>query len=386
VWLHLGSFGPKRLAAGFPSATFPASFPLVDNLETLLDTTDLVFVDAVGTGYSQAIAPNTNQTFWGVDSDAAVFRDFVVRWLAAHNRSASPKYLLGESYGGIRTPILAHLLEAAGVQVNGIVLHSPALNYATNCAGQPQTVSCAGFVPSYSQAGAYHQLAPAALPDRDANAQQMRNFVSASYDPAIVVWFSQQTPAPASLADQLQALTGLPAQRWTLNPNVDPGYFRNNLVAGKLIGRYDARISAPFGSALAQGGDPSSTLIGASFNQAIGSYLQNNLKYTNPSSYITVSNAIGSWNFSHDGHPVPDVIPDIATALALRPTMKVLVLNGYHDLATPFALAERDLSRLPSTAPVTVRNYDSGHMIYLDDAARVKQKQDLRAFYLGTLQ
>ncbi|MEJ6020861.1 S10 family peptidase [Ramlibacter sp. PS4R-6] len=383
VWLHLGSFGPKRLATGLPSTTAPKPFPLVDNMETLLDTTDLVFVDAVGTGYSQAIAPNRNQTFWGVDKDAAVFRDFVVRWLAANGRDASPKYLFGESYGTTRAPVMARMLETAGVRLDGIILLSSVLNYATNCSGASLSISCAGFVPSYAQAGSYHQVAAGAPADSTANAQLMRGFVSATYDPAVVVWFSQHTPPAPALATQLEGLTGLRAQTWAANLNVDPDTYRTGVIPGTLIGRYDARVSAPVGSTLASDGDPSSTLIGSQFAQAIGPYLNQTLRYSSPSAYATGSAAINSWDFRHDGQPVPDVIPDLATVLALRPTLKVLALNGYQDLATPFLQTERDLARLGSVPNLTLRYYDSGHMIYLDDAARVRQKQDLRLFYTG---
>jgi carboxypeptidase C (cathepsin A) len=381
--LHLGSFGPKRLVTGIPSTTGAMPYPLVDNMETLLDTSDLVFVDAVGTGYSQAISPNRNSTFWTVDKDAAVFRDFVVRWLAANGRTASPKYLFGESYGTTRTPVVARLLETAGVHLDGVVLLSSILNYASNCAGASDTISCAGFVPTYSQAGAYYQLAPAASADTTANAQQMRSFVSSTYDPAVMVWFSAHTPPSAALAAQLQGLTGTSAVTWTAQLNLDPDNFRSGLVAGALIGRYDARVSAPSGSTLNREGDPSSTLISAQFAQQITSYLHTTLRYTSASAYVTSSSAINTWDFSHDGQPVPDVIPDLATTLALRPALKVLSLNGYYDLATPFLQTERDLARLGSVPNLTLRYYDSGHMAYLDDAARVKLKQDLRTFYQG---
>lgn len=383
VWLHLGSFGPKRLATGAPSTTTPTPFPFVDNMETLLDTSDLVFVDAVGTGYSQAIAPNINRTFWTVDSDAAVFRDFVMRWLAANNRTASPKYLFGESYGGTRTPIIAHLLESAGVHLDGIVLQSPALNYASNCDGETNIISCAGFVPSYGQTGKHHGRATAAVAGSDANAAQLRNFTATTFDPAVVVWFSQQAPASGSLALQMQQQTGLGSSFWVTNLNVGPGGYRNNLIAQTMLGRYDARMFAPQNSQLASEGDPSSTFIGGQFGAAIGPYLRDQLGYSSVSPYVTSGNAIATWDFSHDGNPVPDVIPDLATALALRPQLRVLSVNGYHDLATPFHQTERDLARLGNAPTVTVRNYDGGHMTYLDDTSRVRQKQDLRVFLQG---
>ena len=386
VWLHLGSFGPKRLATGEPSTSAPTPFPLVDNMETLLDTTDLVFVDAVGTGYSQAIAPNTNQTFWTVDRDAASFRDFVVRWLAANGRTASPKYLFGESYGTTRTPIVAQLLETAGVHLDGIVLQSSVLNYSSNCDQASTAVSCAGFVPSYGQSGAYYRLATAAVADSAANAQQLRTFTATSYDPAIVVWFSQGTPPSPQLAADLQAQTGLAAAQWAAHLNMEPAIYRNNLIAGTMIGRYDARVSAPSNSLLAREGDPSSTFINGQFNLAIGNYLQGTLKYSTPAAYATSSGAINTWDFRHDGNSLPDVIPDLAAALALHPQMRVLALNGYHDLATPFFQTERDLARLGPQPTLTLRFYDGGHMTYLDDAARAKEKQDLRSFYTGAVQ
>ena len=386
VWLHLGSFGPARLVTGDPSTTAPRPFAPVDNMETLLDTSDLVFVDAIGTGYSQAIAPNTNQTFWSVDRDAAAFRDFVVRWLSANGRTSSPVYLFGESYGATRTPIVAHLLAMSGVPLQGVVLQSSALNYSANCEMAPSNVSCAGFVPSYGQTGAYYQLALAALPDSTANAAQMRSFTSATFDPAVVTWFSQHTPPSASLAAQLQSLTGAPASLWTADVNMTPATYRTSLVPGTLLGRYDARVSAATSSPLSVGGDPSIAFISSQFNLAIGSYLQGNLLYTSASTYVLSSNAISTWDFRHDGEALPDVIPDLAAALALRPQLKVLSMNGYHDLATPFLQTERDLARLGSLPNVTVRFYDGGHMTYLYDPARAKQKEDLVEFYRGAAQ
>jgi carboxypeptidase C (cathepsin A) len=385
IWLHLGSFGPKRLVTGDPATTAPTPFPLVDNAETMLDVSDLVFVDAIGTGYSQAISPNTNQTFWGVDKDAAAFRDFIVRYLAANGRNASPKFLFGESYGTTRTGVLSHLMETAGVSLKGIVLQSSVLNYATNCDQVTTTVSCAGYVPTYGEVGAYYALTNPVPTDSDTYAAQMRSFTSSTYDPALSLWLASRTPPSASLATQLQNLTGLAASQWQTKLNIDPGTFQSNLVAGKLIGRYDGRVSAPFGSALASEGDPSSTFISAQFGTAIGSYLSNTLHYTNASSYVTLSNAINTWNFSHDGKGVPDVVPDLAAAMALNPALKVLSVNGYHDLATPFHQTERDLARLDPNPNISIKVYDGGHMTYLDDGSRVKEKADVRAFYQSLL-
>jgi carboxypeptidase C (cathepsin A) len=385
VWLHLGSYGPKRLATGDPATTAPTPFPLVDNAESLIDVSDLVFVDAVGTGLSEAIAPNVNQSFWGVDADAAVFRDFVIRYLAANNRGASPKFLFGESYGTTRSAVLASMLESAGVGLNGVVLQSSVLNYNVACGVIAPIVSCAGHLPSYGAVGAWYNLdnpnpAPSALP---AFTAQMRALATDQYDPAVTAFLATRTPPPAALLPQLVSTTGMPLAGWQARFNMDPDFYHANLIPGTLIGLYDARVSAPIGSALAIGGDPSSTFIDASFASTITAYLNGDLQYTNPSSYVLVSNAIQTWSFAHDGQPLPDTIPDLAAALAQNPQLQVLSLNGYHDLVTPFFRTERDLARLGPMPNVQLRLYLGGHMTYLDDGSRALAKADLAQFYHG---
>ncbi|MFT3817866.1 MAG: hypothetical protein QM750_09610 [Rubrivivax sp.] len=171
VWLHLGSFGPKRLVTGVPQTTAARPFPLVDNAESLLDTTDLVYLDAVGSGRSTAIVPFRNQDFWGVDADAALFRDAVRRWLALHGREASPFFLYGESYGGPRTAVLARRLQEIGLRPAGLVLQSPALDYNSNCGvSDAPSISCAGHLPSYAAAGAWHGLTNPVPADAEAEA------------------------------------------------------------------------------------------------------------------------------------------------------------------------------------------------------------------------
>nr|WP_316642499.1 peptidase S10 [uncultured Roseateles sp.] len=385
VWLHLGSYGPKRLATGMPSTALPRPFALVDNAESLLDTSDLVFVNAVGSGLSQAIAPFTNQSFWSVDADAAVFRDFVQRYIAVNERQASPKYLFGESYGGPRTALLASLLESAGVSLTGLVLQAPAMNYNSNCSITGETsLSCGGYLPSYAAIGQYYQLARPLPTDLGLYMTQMRDFAATRYAPAVVATL-QGAAVPAELPPLLSDYTGLALAQWQSSFNLQPDRYRSQLLPGTLLGRYDARVSAPVGSALASEGDPSSTVISASFSSAIAGYLRDTLHYSNASTYVLLSNAIESWDFRHAGKNLPDTIPDLGAALTLNPRLRVLALNGYHDLATPFYQTEQDLARLNLPGRVLVRNYAGGHMTYLDDGSRVAAKADLAAFYRGTL-
>ena len=381
VWLHLGSFGPRRLVTGEPATTEPTPFPLVDNPECLLDASDLVYVDAVGTGLSVAVAPYANRDFWGVDADAAVFRDFVRAYLAANRREVSPLYLFGESYGTPRTAVLANLLCAAGLPPAGVVLQSSVLDYNAN-GDMGNGVSCAGFVPTYAAVGAFYGLDTPPPGDLTAFLGQVRAFTAASYTPAVQAWLTAGTPPDPFLVGRLNAVTGIAPALWTQDLNLQPGPVRTGLLPGTLIGRYDARVSAPAGSALASEGDPSSTFITPSFKTAITRYLQHDLGYPDAAGYRISSEAANeSWDFSHDGKQLPDTIPDLAAAIEQNPGLKVLSLNGYHDLATPFYQTELDLARLGAQPNLGVRFYAGGHMVYLDDTSRPLEKADLAAFY-----
>ena len=385
IWLHLGSFGPKRLVTGDPATTAPTPFPLVDNREALLDTTDLVFVDAVGTGLSEAIAPNTNQTFWGVDQDAAVFRNFIQRYLDANGRAASPKFLFGESYGTTRTAVLAYLMVTAGMDLDGIVLQSSVLNYNSNCGVVNSAISCAGYIPSYASIGAYYGLANPPPADLAAFRDQVQTFTLTTYTPEVNNVIASRRAPSASIIATLEGDTGIPQSLWQTNFNLDPGTFQYRLIASTVIGRYDARVSAPFGSPLASEGDPSSTLISPSFMGAIQPYLAGALGYSYPTAYVGLSNAINTWDFSHEHQLLPDTIPDLFAAIAHNPSMLVLSLNGYHDLATPYFQTMLDLARLADPGGVQIRSYAGGHMTYLDDVSRPIEKADIQAAYRGAL-
>jgi carboxypeptidase C (cathepsin A) len=382
VWLHLGSFGPKRLVTGDPATTEPVPFPLVDNQESLLDSTDLVFVDAVGTGLSEAVAPNTNQTFWGVDQDAAVFRDFIQRYLAANQRQASPLYLFGESYGTPRSAVLANLLGAAGVKLAGVILQSSILDYNSNGAAGPD-ISCAGFLPSYSALGAYYKQVTPAPADLGAFIQKMRVFTVRSYGPSVAAWLATGNPPDSAMVSRLYDDTGITVSLWQEEFNLMPDDFQTNLLPGTLIGRYDGRVSAPVDSPLSANGDPSSTFISQPFTTAIASYLDGFLGYGHGGDYAVSGEANGDWDFSHDGQALPDTIPDLMAAITRDPGLKVLSLNGYHDLATPFFQTELDLARMGAQPNLQIRHYDGGHMIYLDETSRPLEKADLAAFYQG---
>jgi carboxypeptidase C (cathepsin A) len=382
LWLHLGAFGPKRIVTNIPGTVMPSPPQLVENQETLLDHSDLVFIDAIGTGFSQAIAPRTNQQFWGVDSDAGAFRDFVQRYVTANGRQASPKYLFGESYGAPRTGVLANLLETAGVRLSAVVLQSAIMNYNSNCGVMnPGTLSCEGYIPSYAAVSAYHLRSNPLPTDLATYLLQALEFSTNQYGPAVNAYLATNTPAPAGVVSQLVAFTGLAGTLWSSNLAMGPDLYRANVLSGQMIGRYDARVHTPSGSALTVDGDPSLTVVNATFTNTISSYIAGELRYTAHSSYTAFNNIINSWNFGHDGRPVPDTIPDLAAAITINPALKVVAMSGYYDLATPYHQTELDLLRLGLNPNIQVRNYASGHMSYLDDTVRRAQRADMITLY-----
>ncbi|MEM5403816.1 MULTISPECIES: S10 family serine carboxypeptidase-like protein [Paraburkholderia] len=412
IWLRLGSFAPTRVATPDPLLTNWPNFPLVNNAESLIDTTDMVFIDPPGTGLSEAILPNTNQKFWGCDPDVNVMRDFIKRYLAVNNRGSSPIYLYGESYGTPRTDMLALALEAAGVQLTGIVLQSSILNYFADAieataitdstAGLVlDTDTLAGYYPGYAEVAAYFNLVSPPLIDQGLFALQSEIFATGQYKhfrKYAQSWVLSQLGIPDALGKPVfPPEKTLDSWRWpssltlqALNGYFNVNPFNNELIPGTTIGRYDGRVSLPNSDPRLQSdGDPSDILISQPFTTALATQMPDYLGYTAPNAtYMPLNdNIIEVWDFSHDGQPLPDTLPDLLGAIQLNPQLKVLAENGYHDLATPFFNTEKQLARLQTVAGLSpnlqVNFFQGGHMIYLDDVARPKMKADLVSYYGG---
>lgn len=416
IWLRLGSFAPTRVATPDPLMTNWPNFPLVTNAESLIDTTDMVFIDPPGTGLSEAIAPNTNKKFWGSDADVNVMRDFIRRYIAANNRTSSPLYLFGESYGTPRTDMLSLALESSGVHLTGIMLQSSILNYFADAveavailstdtidmnAMKLDTDTLSGYYPGYAAVAAYFNQLSAPAVDPGLFAMQSELFASMHYHQFkkyAQSWVLSQLGVPTFLgtpvfpnAPTLASWTwasGLSYQALNGYFNIDP--FNNALLPGTTIGRYDGRVSLPNSDPRLQtDGDPSDILISQPFTTALATQMPNYLGYTAPNAtYMPLNDEIiYAWDFSHDGQALPDTIPDLLAAIELNPQLKVMALNGYHDLATPFFNTEKQLARLQTVQGLNpnlqVTFYPGGHMIYLDNQARPKMKSDLRHFYAG---
>jgi len=411
VYIVLGSSAPPRLKTALPDFTPPAPYTLEPNPDSLLDRSDLVFINPVGTGYSAAIEPHTNKDFWGVDQDAGSLRQFIKRFLTKYDRWNSPKFLFGESYGTARSCVLAYLLHEDGVDLNGVVLLSSILDYSQ--AGNP-----VGLLPTLCADAWYHKKITVTPPPPD-----LPSFVAA------VVPFAQHDSAKALAAfpdadpatvQTLSADTGIAPTVLTswegLNvADTDANgtlHFLTTLLKaqGKALGAYDGRATgvgtgiAAAINPLSGGNDPTMTAVNGAYTTAWNTFLEDDLKFTSTSSFTDLNDqAFQNWDFGHidptgaqkgkdvDGNIVLYTAGDLAATMALNVDLKVLSANGYFDSVTPFSQTVTDLTNMPLTDAVVRQNlttkfYPSGHMVYLDGDSRTAFKADLAAFYDSTLQ
>ncbi|KVN58733.1 peptidase S1 [Burkholderia ubonensis] len=420
VYLLLGSFGPKRLQSSFPNFTPPAPYKLLDNPDSLLDRSDLVFINPVGTGYSAAIAPAKNKDFWGVDQDARSIDRFIQRYLTKYSRWNSPKFLFGESYGTARSAVVSWALHEDGIELNGITLQSSILDYAN-------ALSAVGTFPTLA-ADAFYWKKSTVTPtptDLDAYMVQARNYadnvlapIAQAPNPQDGGFVNVRLNLNLQTAQQMGSYIGTdpvsliqtfgnPAALGNVpSSNDNPPYtFFLTLVPGIQIGQYDGRANytgkgiAPYILPNSGGNDPSINNIGGAYTVLWNSYLNTDLKYTSTSSFVDLNDQVfNNWDFSHTdptganrgGGNTLYTAGDLASSMSLNPDLKVLSANGYFDAVTPFHQTELTLAQMPLDPTIkaqnlTIKNYPSGHMIYLNDASRTALKGDLGNFYDGIL-
>ncbi|MGA8088452.1 MAG: peptidase S10 [Terracidiphilus sp.] len=399
LWLHMGSFSPVRIETDSPKATAGPPFKLVPNQYSLLDKTDMVFIDAPLTGYSRAVGKGTPKDFTGVDEDLRAFDCFISRYISVNQRWNSPKFLIGESYGTTRSAGLSDMLAGDGIQLNGIVLISSILNYAVRSPGYDNIYIF--NLPSYAAAAWYFDKVQNKTPDVATWVQQAREFASGPF--AKAMYEGDKLPASEldSVAKEMSRLTGLSVDYIKeANLRVSPTRFRKEVLRGdrKTLGRYDMRFEGEDLDAAGEnpGYDPSDTGIAGAFVAAIHGYLERDLKYESNDAYRpTAYNLImGQWDMKHKpagsrpgpgGEQVqPYVAGDLGDAIRKNPHLHVFSANGYFDLATPFFATEYDLDHMmlepELRGNVQFGYYPSGHMIYLNVEALHKLKDDLAAF------
>ena len=394
VWLHMGAFGPMRVETASPKATPPAPYRLVPNQYSLLDKTDLVFIDAMGTGFSKPVGKGQLKDFLGVDEDTHAFNLFIARYLTVNRRWNSPKFLIGESYGTTRSAALAYSLEQSGIAVNGVVLISSILNFADHAAGLDNNFI--DYLPSYAAIAWYHNKLANKPADLSAFLEQVRAYARGPYAEAL--WQGQNLSAADedAVAQKLSQMTGLSVQYLKeSNLRVPPARFRKELLRdeSRTVGRYDARFEGIDINAAGDvpSYDASDAGITGAFVAAFHEYLANTLDYSSQDVYKTTAYGPGfHWDWKHrppsgDRQQSPDVALDLGAAMRQNPHLKLFSANGYFDLATPFFETEFDISHM-ELVPALHKNihigyYPSGHMIYLNVDALKQLKGDLAQFY-----
>jgi carboxypeptidase C (cathepsin A) len=397
LWLHMGSVGPVRVITDSPDATGAAPYKIVPNQYSLLDKTDLVFIDAPLTGYSRVVGVGTPKDFNGVDQDLTAFTRFIRRYITVNERWNSPKFLYGESYGTTRSAGLVAMLQEHGISVNGVILQSSILNYNDLMPGQ--NANYIGNLPTYA-AIAYHfnklKNKPA---DLMAFLQQVRSFASGEYAEALWKGDKLSPQEFDTVAQKVADDTGLSVEYVKESKlRISASRFRKELLRdqGEILGRYDARFEGTDvdNAGATPGYDPSDSGIDGVFVAAVNNYLEKDLKYKTKETYRADSDGIRHWDWHHrpaggngfwDRQPMPDVAVDLATAIRKNPKLKVFCANGLYDLATPFFKTEYDVDQM-ELAPKLVNNiefhyYPSGHMIYLNVKALAMMSHDLDTFY-----
>ncbi len=401
VWLHMGAFGPVRVVTNSNTHTPPAPYGEVNNDYSLLDATDLVFIDAPGTGYSRVEGKGAHKAFYGVDPDVHAFSSFIMQFLTRYHRWNSPKYLLGESYGTPRSAVLIDNLETNhDIDFNGVMLLSQILNFdlsddfpqSNPGVELPYVVS----LPSMAATAWYHHMLPSNPPHLRPFLKQVEQFAMGPYADALAQGAKLPQQDFDSIAQKLHEYTGLPvAYIKKADLQVSGPEFEKTLLSDTdmTTGRLDTRFSGPTMDPLSEFSeyDPQAAAISSAYVSAFNDYAQRVLHYTTDLSYHPEIDVFRWWNFHHQppGFPMPlpgvtNVMPDLATAMKYDPDLKISLNGGYYDLATPFFEGWYEMhhlqipNRLQSN--ISYHYYKSGHMIYANIPALKQLHDNLAAF------
>ena len=400
AWLHMGILGPKRTQLTDLESNTLGPFLAVENEHTILDRADLVMIDPVGTGFSRVVGKGDGKDFWGVDQDARSVSDFIVRYLNQSGRWSSPKYLLGESYGGMRSGAVAYvLLDRHNVALNGVVLVSPYMDFIGGNADLAIDVAHVNFMTTYAATAWYHNAIPNRPADLRAFLRDAEAFARDVYAPALFKGARATAAERRAALDGLARYTGVRADYWDkANLRLDEGRFLQELLRdrGLVVGRIDTRYTGGnlSGTAESTRYDPYGAAIAPAIVATFNDYYRNELKVESSREYL-LSGRLGSqWDSSHRQPDVGQTVPvantgvDLAHAMVRNPKMKLLVQQGYFDLACPYGTVEYfvDHMHVPPEVRrnVSIEHYEAGHMMYVHPPSMVKFKRDLAAFIDAT--
>ena len=396
-WLHMGIMGPRRVVTPEVGPQGAPPYPLEDNAYTLLDMADIVMVDPIGTGFSHPVGDTEGSHYWGIDEDARSLAQFVRRFLSEYDRWNSPRYLLGESYGTTRSAVLARHLQRANMDLNGIVLVSVVLQFNTIQFAPGDDIPYIVNLPSYAITARYLDRLPGGSPDDlEAFMAEVEAWSLNDYATALLAGGTLDPERRARVMDQMHRYTGLSrdfidkSDLRVTAPEFEAELLRDE---GRIVGRLDARFTGPAGEVLGvrPSHDPQSSAISSAYTSAFNSYLRGELGYDGEREYVP-SGATRNWNWGRlqgggvfgRGGGTPNVAPDLALAMKRNPDLKVLLVNGLYDLATPYFAAVWSVEQmgLPPELRANIERADfaAGHMMYVEESLLPQWREDVVGF------
>ena len=395
VWLHLGALGPKRVKMRADGQMPSPPYKLVDNEQTWLDDTDLVFIDPVGTGYSRPAKPELGKKYWGVQGDIESVGEFIRLYLTRYERWASPLFLVGESYGTTRAAGLSGYLVEKGIAFNGILLVSSILNFQTARFTTGNDLPYPLFLPTYAATAWYHKKLPADLQSKPLGdfLREVEAFAAADYPNALQKGDRMSAPERQEMVKRVSRYTGLS------ETYVDESDLRIEIQRvckellrreGRTVGRLDSRFRGSDSSGVAERPefDPSMTAIRPPYTATFNDYVRRSLGYKTDTVYHILGGGIGApWDFGAGGFA--DTSQALGDAFAKNPDMRLFVASGFYDLATPYFATQYTLSHMGLTAEQRARistgQYEAGHMMYIHEGELARLKQDVAKFIAGAL-
>lgn len=400
VWLHMGSFGPKHVETSNDQHLPAAPYKLIDNPYSLLDTSDLVFIDMPGTGFGRFYGKDPQKAFWGIDEDGHAFARFIARFISKYNRWNSPKYLFGESYGTTRSAVVSNILQdEKDIDLNGVILLSQVFNFTSDIDAARNNpgidLPFETGLPTYAATAWYHHELPNQPAELQPFLKEVETFAMGDYARALEQGTDLPQAEKQAIAEKLHEYTGLPVEYlMRADLRVSGGEFTQNLQIGNDLatGRLDTRFSGPTLNPMGEQAeyDPQSAAISSAYVSLFNDYVRRDLKYGIGLTYLPEASMRGSqWDMKHNGNPIDtNVSEDLATAMKTNPNLKVMVNGGYYDLATPFyaAFYEDKHLMIPAKLAENIQFdwYESGHMVYVRDESLKKLHDNVAAFIRST--
>ncbi|MBV9266918.1 MAG: peptidase S10 [Acidobacteriaceae bacterium] len=397
VWLHMGALGPRRVPLTAEGMPVPPPYHVVDNEQTALPYTDLVFIDPVTTGFSRNAPGEDPKQFHGVEGDLQSVSEFVHLYLTKYQRWASPKFLAGESYGTTRAAALSqYLIQNDGIYLNGITLVSSVLNFQTLLFRKGNDLPYIVYLPSYTATAWYHKKLPQDLQNGDLEraVDESRKFAGTAYAEALLKGSALQESERKDVIRQVARFTGLsPEYVDNSNLRIEDQRFMKELLRSekRTVGRFDSRVEGTDEDAVADRPeyDPSYAAVLGAYTAALNEYVRKELNWQTDLTYEILTSKVQPWNFSEATNAYLNVADRLAGAMAANPFMHILQVNGYYDLATPFYATEYTFDHLGISANlrnnISMSYCGAGHMLYLKESCLGSLRETMSKMYQSAL-